>query len=152
MEHNFIENINTTCDMKGNTFEDYSEIDWYEYEKRCVISILDKKYRDLMLNNYSILENKNIKVYVKNIQNENNPKLYLFTYNNSIKIDSLQIYGMEKTSTPSTKNFYYYINKNWEVWILTVITVEEGTFFNNRKKYRLDSQTGKFELVDSMED
>lgn len=76
-------------------------------------------------------------------------KLVLYTLKDKRKVDSLDIY-IEKYSIWGTLDKLYYISGN-TIWLLTLDTdVETGISIDEWKRYKIDSETGKIKLIETI--
>ena len=73
----------------------------------------------------------------------------LKTYKNNTVKDSIVVYNVLNKEYAVSKKMYY-LNLDLELWLLDFFIDDEGTYINFWKKYKIDLETGKINLVDNL--
>ena len=149
--HDFVKQINSSCVIKDFFSRTDEQIE--ENNKNCVLSKINFNYYGF----FESTDNKNNVFYKKdNFEidmrvTKNKPdyshselELTLFTKKNNKIVDRLVIYKQScagEALVCTTQK--YYIDDHFNIWLLNIITDEEGDRLKSYTQYKIDQQTAK---------
>ena len=135
----FVQSVNRTC-KNGN--------------EQCTISKIQKSYyqqfRDLNNDEITISKLKNnieLKLKKEETQNEFLITIELISYKNNKKVDSLICYEYKNNPNDSLAVEKLYYLEDYNLWTLYFIYDLESTTTGSWIKYKINPETGKFELA-----
>ena len=135
----FVQSVNRTC-KNGN--------------EQCTISKIQKSYyqqfRDLNNDEITISKLKNnieLKLKKEETQNEFLITIKLISYKNNKKVDSIICYEYKNDPNDSLAVEKLYYIEDYNLWTLYFIYDLESTTTGSWIKYKINPETGKFELA-----
>ena len=135
----FVQSVNRTC-KNGN--------------EQCTISKIQKSYyqqfRDLNNDEINISKLKNnieLKLKKEETQNEFLITIELISYKNNKKVDSIICYEYKNDPNDSLAVEKLYYIEDYNLWTLYFIYDLESTTTGSWIKYKINPETGKFELA-----
>ena len=135
----FVQSVNRTC-KNGN--------------EQCTISKIQKSYyqqfRDLNNDEITISKLKNnieLKLKKEETQNEFLITIELISYKNNKKVDSIICYEYKNDPNDSLAVEKLYYIEDYNLWTLYFIYDLESTTTGSWIKYKINPETGKFELA-----
>ena len=135
----FVQSVNRTC-KNGN--------------EQCTISKIQKSYyqqfRDLNNDEITISKLKNnieLKLKKEETQNEFLITIELISYKNNKKVDSIICYEYKNDPNDSLAVEKLYYLEDYNLWTLYFIYDLESTTTGSWIKYKINPETGKFELA-----
>ena len=135
----FVQSVNRTC-KNGN--------------EQCTISKIQKSYyqqfRDLNNDEITISKLKNnieLKLKKEETQNEFLITIELISYKNNKKVDSIICYEYKNNPNDSLAVEKLYYLEDYNLWTLYFIYDLESTTTGSWIKYKINPETGKFELA-----
>lgn len=166
-DKSFLKKINETC-LTGDMFEQTPDQATAERNK-CVISKIKFKY-DRLTNigkiypqseldrneKLYLIKNGDVNIYIDKTKHETNGSHYsydftLVTEKENHPEDKMTLYIEDNDGDALLeKTQYYYIDENFNIWLMLVTTDESGTKLKYWKKYNIDDKTAKFNLVDEV--
>lgn len=166
-DKSFLKKINETC-LTGDIFEQAPDQTTAERNK-CVISKIKFKY-DRLTNigkiypqseldrneKLYLIKNGDVNIYIDKTKHETNGSHYsydftLVTEKENHPEDKMTLYIEDNDGDALLeKTQYYYIDENFNIWLILVTTDESGTKLKYWKKYNIDDKTAKFNLVDEV--
>jgi hypothetical protein len=166
-DKSFVKKINETC-LTGDVLEQTPEQATAERNK-CVLSKINFKY-DRLTNmgkvypsseldrneKLYLIKNSDVNIYIDKTKNETNGSHYsynftLVTEKESHPEDKMTLYIEDNDGEALLETIqYYYIDENFNIWLMLVTTDESGTKLKYWKKYNIDDKSAKFNLVDEV--
>ena len=166
-DKSFLKKINETC-LTGDIFEQTPDQATAERNK-CVISKIKFKY-DRLTNigkiypqseldrneKLYLIKNGDVNIYIDKTKHETNGSHYsydftLVTEKENHPEDKMTLYIEDNDGDALLeKTQYYYIDENFNIWLMLVTTDESGTKLKYWKKYNIDDKTAQFNLVDEV--
>lgn len=163
----FAKEINKTC-LTGDVIEQTPDQATAERNK-CVISKIKFKY-DRLTNigkiypqseldrneKLYLIKSGDVSIYIDKTKYETNGSHYsydftLVTEKENHPKDKMTLYIEDNDGDALLeKTQYYYIDENFNIWLMLVTTDESGTKLKYWKKYNIDDKTAKFNLVDEV--
>ncbi|MWP50355.1 MULTISPECIES: hypothetical protein [unclassified Gilliamella] len=157
----FINRINESC-LLTHPYFDRTEKQMDIDAKNCILSKISYDYYATFHDSFfkKKIYSSNIELILEKKEWDSfhdaadlSTQINLITIKNHKRTDSLNVY-LEKiySEALTAKIRYFYLDRKLNLWLLTFIEDEKGNHLESWKKYKINSQTGKFELVDSIED
>ena len=135
----FVQSVNRTCKKDNN---------------QCTLSKIQKSYyqqfRDLSNDEITISKLKNnieLKLKKEETQNEFLITINLISYKNNKKVDSIICYEYKNDPNDSLAVEKLYYLENYNLWTLYFIYDLRTKTAEDWAKYKINPETGKFELV-----
>lgn len=166
-DKSFVKRINETC-LTGDVFEQTPEQATVE-RRKCILSKIKFKY-DRLTNvgkiyppseldrneKLYLVKNGGVNIYIDNTKNEINGSHYFYSFTLAIAKeghpeDKITLYIEDNDGEALLETIqYYYIDESFNVWLMLVTTDESGTKLKYWKKYNIDNNSAKFNLVDEI--
>ncbi|WP_435950795.1 hypothetical protein [Psychrobacter sp. DM8] len=135
----FIAEIQKSC-LQSIKCKYYTLLDTDQYFPK---NIENNDHTDLILSD-EISLSKQYYLGSRNNEGEVNSKsITLKSIKNNKVVDSLKIYFLELGDYYYVERTYY-IDKNFDIWILDIYSEEDSLFVHSWHKYTVDSKSGKF--------
>ncbi|MDI9310497.1 MAG: hypothetical protein QM535_09790 [Limnohabitans sp.] len=135
-QYNFVNSIEKSC-LK-------------DYNPNCVLKKIKFKYRHSILKDTILFEKGSVKIILKaNNKNELDYSSSLITYLNDKPQNSILFYK-EKSGEYAVNNIYFYINNEFNFWLLNFFVDDEGTKIKTWTKYKIDSNNAKISLDEEL--